>query len=104
MTQSVHAYGGDLIESLENHLAECQPPFLEEDIETQASSLFPASRLPHFVSHPPFGEPRKKKVLYSKIVSILRSHPVNSKRNRTPDGACLSVVLTQLGQIIISSV
>ena len=53
MTQSVHAYGGDLIESLENHLAGCQPPFLEEDIETQASSLFPASCLPRFISHPP---------------------------------------------------
>ena len=35
MTQSERAYGGDLIESLKNHLAEYQPPFLEEDIETQ---------------------------------------------------------------------
>ena len=80
MTQSVHAYGGDLIESLENHLAGCQPPFLEEDIETQASSLFPASCLPRFISHPPFREPRRKKVLYSKIVSILRSHTVPSRK------------------------
>lgn len=104
MTQTECAYGGDLIESLKDRLAEYQPPFLEEDIETQASSLFPASRLPRFISHPPFGEPRRKKVLYSKLVWILPSHPINSKRNRTPDGACLSVVLTQLGQIIISLV
>lgn len=68
MTQSVHVYSDDLIESLENHLAECQPPFLEEDIETQASSLSSASHLPHFISHPLFGEPRRKKVFYSKIV------------------------------------
>lgn len=104
MTQSVHAYSDDLIESLENHLAECQPPFFRGGY-WNSSILFilciPSAPL-HFSS--PLWRTKKEESLLLQNSLILLSHPLNSKWNRTPDGACLSVVLTQLGKIIISLV
>lgn len=74
----------------ENPLADYQSPFLEEDIETQASALFPASYRPHFISHLHFGGPRRKKIP-SKIGTVNPTVPAHKLQNEQNSRWCLFI-------------